>query len=210
MLKKISSFFCALAILLLAACNTTTSSDANRIQPTSTIDSIVVGQEPSQPVGAYRLKVMDPITIQFKGLPEGTDILTDVVDEQGGITLAYIGRVNAAGLTTAELERAIYDAYVDGEIYKSTFSVMVTAQEKSFYVWGEVRSPGRYPLISGTTLLQAVASAGGYSPYANQKRIQLNRSGQSYFFNGKELESSPEDDPEVEADDVIRVHRSIL
>ena len=153
---------------------------------------------------------MDPITIQFKGLPEGTDILSDVVDEQGGITLPYIARVDAVGLTTAELEKAIYDAYVNGEIYKSTLSVMVTAEQKSFYVWGEVRTPGRYPLVSGTTLLQAVASAGGYSPYANQRRIQLNRAGNSYFFNGKELEISPEDDAEIEADDVIRVHRSLL
>ncbi|MFC1467223.1 polysaccharide biosynthesis/export family protein [Verrucomicrobiota bacterium] len=161
-------------------------------------------------VVVYRLKAMDPIVVQLKGLPAGADGMEDVVDEQGNITLPYIGQVAAAGRTTSELEKAIYKAYVDGEIYKSSISVTVTAQQKSFYVWGEVRSPGRYPLSSGTTLLQAVASTGGYSPYANQKKIQLSRGADTYFFNGRELERSPDKDPKIEADDVIRVWRSIL
>ena len=158
----------------------------------------------------YRLKAMDPISVTLKGLPIGSDMLEDVVDEQGNINLPYIGQITAIGLTTSELESAIYKAYVDGEIYKSGISVTVTAQEKSYYLWGEVRSPGRYPMIAGTTLLQAIASAGGYSPYANQRKIQLTRAGKKYFLDGKELEESADQDPKLEAGDVIRVWRSAL
>jgi polysaccharide export outer membrane protein len=161
-------------------------------------------------VVVYRLKSMDPISITLKGIPAGTDSLSDVLDEQGDINLPYIGQVSAMGLTTSELEAAIYKAYVEGGIYKSGISVSVTAMDKSYYLWGEVRSPSRYPMIAGTTLLQAIASAGGYSPYANRNKIQLTRGGKKYFLDGEKLEDSPDNDPMIEAGDVIRVWRSAL
>lgn len=199
MLKKIASSLLIILCAGLFGCATAPAPVESGV-PVLTKKKLVV----------YRLKAMDPIVVQLKGLPVGTEVIEDVVDEQGNISLPYIGQVVAAGLTTSELERNIFNAYVDGEIYKSGISVTITAQEKNFFVTGEVRGPGRYPLTSGTTLLQAIASAGGYSPYANQKKIQLNRGSDTYFFNGKLLEQVPEKDPQVEAGDVIRIWRSIL
>lgn len=161
-------------------------------------------------LSVYRLKAMDPISVTLKGLPMGTDMITDIVDEQGNINLPYIGQISAIELTTSELENSIYKAYVDGKIYKSGISVSVTADGKSYFLWGEVRSPSRYPMVAGTTLLQAIASAGGYSPYANQRKILLTRDGVKYFLDGKDLENAADQDPQLEAGDIIRVLRKAL
>ena len=76
---------------------------------------------------------------------------------------------------------------------------------KVFYVQGEVNQPGQVQLMSGTTLLQAIAGARGYTPYANKKKVTLTRHGKIYTYNAKELEKDPSKDIKVEAGDVIKV-----
>ncbi|PON18469.1 hypothetical protein C2W62_07795 [Candidatus Entotheonella serta] len=44
-----------------------------------------------------------------------------------------------------------------------------------FFVYGEVERPGRYRLKRGMTALQAISNAGGYTPYAAKKRLQVHR-----------------------------------
>ena len=200
MLKKFASSLLVLLCAVLTGCTAVSATSQSPQLP----------KPAEKKLTAHRFEPMDPISIQIKGLPSAPEFIQDEIDEDGKITLPYIGEVTAAGRTTSQLEHDIYKAYVDGGIYKPTISVTVTASEKYYFMWGEVGSPGRYPLTSGTTLLQAIASAGGYSPYANEKKIQLTRGGENYFFNGRELEGELEKDPKVEADDVIRVWRSIL
>lgn len=200
MFKKFTSSLLVILCAVLVGCVTTSPAPQSAQVPVPKKSKIVV----------YRLKAMDSIAIQLKGLPIGSDMIESVIDEQGNISLPYIGSVKAAGLTTSELEKAIYKDYVDGQIYRDSISITVTAEQQSFYLWGEIRQPGRYPLTAGTTLLQAIASAGGYSSFANQKKVELIRGSDKYNFNGKDLEQTPEKDPEIESGDVIRVERSFL
>ena len=46
---------------------------------------------------------------------------------------------------------------------------------RPFYILGEVNKPGEYPVSTGLTLEQAVASAGGYTYRANTRRISVKR-----------------------------------
>jgi polysaccharide export outer membrane protein len=63
------------------------------------------------------------------------------------------------------------------------------------YVLGQVEKPGQVDVLPGTTLLQAVALAGGLDRFAATKRIQLRRSdpqtGQQrlFLFNYKAVEA---------------------
>ena len=74
--------------------------------------------------------------------------------------------------------------------------VSVDEEEETFpiYVLGQVDSPGLVEVLPGTTLLQAVALAGGLDRFAATKRIQLRRTdpatGQErlYLFNYKAVE----------------------
>jgi polysaccharide export outer membrane protein len=157
-------------------------------------------------LAAYRLKALDPIVINLRSIPEPVQ-MEEIIDEDGYVNLPYIGRIKAAGLTGFELEQAVQDTYTEQGYYRHvTVNVLVASQ--SYYVRGEVKKPGRFPLISGVRLLQAVATAGGFTEYANPKKIKLIRGVKTFEYNYWELEESPEKDVDVEAGDVIVVPRS--
>ncbi len=151
-----------------------------------------------------KLKPLDPIYVRFSGIMEQMQ-LELVIDENGEISLLHIREpIKAAGLTTSELEEKIEQLYVEGGIYKNV-SVNVTMTAKIYYVQGEVKQPGQFQLMSGTTLLQAIAGARGYTPYANKKKVTISRYGKLYTYNAKDLEKNPSKDIKIEAGDVIKV-----
>ena len=155
-------------------------------------------------LGTYRLKPSDPLFIRFTGIMEQQS-LELIIDENGEIGLLHIDEpIQAANLTTSELEDHIESLYIQGDIYKNV-SVHVTMTAKVFYVQGEVRQPGQFPLTSRTTLLQAIAAARGYTPYANKKKVTIARGGSVMTYNLKELEENPSKDITIEAGDVIKV-----
>jgi len=154
--------------------------------------------------GAYALKPLDPIYIRFSGIMEQQQ-LELVIDANGEISLLHIkGPIMAAGLTTSTLEDKIEQLYMDGGIYKNV-SLNVTMTAKIYYVQGEVNQPGQFQLMSGTTLLQAIAGARGYTPFANKKKVTITRYGKIYIYNVKELEKDPSKDVKIEAGDVIKI-----
>lgn len=181
------------------------------IQPISTseqgvaiVEGSTVLSSDNANVDAYVLKPLDPIYIRFSGVIEQVQ-LDVIVDENGEISLLHLEEpIKAAGLTTSVLENRIERLYRDGGIYKN-ISVNVTMTAKIYYVQGEVNAPGQYQLMSGTTLLQAIAGARGYSPFANKKKVTITRYGKIYTYNAKVLEKNPSKDVKVEAGDVIKV-----
>ena len=155
-------------------------------------------------IGAYKLQPLDPLFIRFSGVLDQVQ-LDPVIDENGDISLLHIEEsIRAAGLTTSELEDKIERLYIEGEIYRN-ISVNVAMTAKVFYVQGEVLQPGQFPLSSGTTLLQAIASARGYTSFANKKKVTVTRQGKIYTYNLKILEKDPSKDVKIEAGDVIKV-----
>ncbi|MEN7973324.1 MAG: polysaccharide biosynthesis/export family protein [Verrucomicrobiota bacterium] len=150
------------------------------------------------------MKALDPIYIRFSGIMEQQQ-LELVIDENGEISLLHIEEpIKAAGLTTSALEQKIERCYVDGGIYKNV-SVNVTMTAKVYYVQGEVMQPGQFQLMSGTTLLQAIAGARGYTAFANKKKVTITRHGKIYAYNVRALEKDPSKDVKIEAGDVIKV-----
>ena len=160
----------------------------------------------AQTLGAYTPKPADPIFVRFSGIME-QQALELVIDENGKFNLLHIDQpVMAAGLTTSELEDKIERLYIDGGIYKNV-SVNVTMTAKVYYVQGEVNAPGQFQLVSGTTLVQAIAGARGLTPFAS-KKVTVTRQGKIYTFNWKELEKNPSLDVKIEAGDVIKIWQS--
>ena len=97
------------------------------------------------------------------------------VRPDGVITLPLIGEVRAGGLTANEVRD---DIKARLERYKEVPEVSVTvADVRSYnlYILGEVRTPGRYQVKSQTTLLQVLALAGGFTPFAATEQIILVR-----------------------------------
>jgi len=100
---------------------------------------------------------------------------TVFVRPDGKISLPLIGDVQAAGLTPNELRDSIKALL---RKYKKTPEVSVIIREInsfSIFLVGEIASPGKIQLRSDTTLLQAIILAGGFTEFADVKKILLLR-----------------------------------
>lgn len=157
--------------------------------------------------GGYLLKVGDGLQVFLRGIPS-PEVIEDVIDEAGMITLPFINEVQAAGLMASDLERTIRQTYLDQDIYRN-ITVNVVVPTRSYFIQGEIRAPGRYQIMSATRVSQAIAGAGGYTEFASGK-VQIKRGGQiiKVIRNARRLERTPDDDILLEPDDVVEVLRS--
>ncbi|MEO1324334.1 MAG: SLBB domain-containing protein, partial [Pseudomonadota bacterium] len=71
-----------------------------------------------------------------------------------------------------EFEGAIAQRYSDGYLRDPRVNAEVM-NYRPFYILGEVRTPGEYPYTSGLTILNAVATAGGFTYRANDDVILI-------------------------------------
>jgi len=97
------------------------------------------------------------------------------VRPDGKISLPLIGDVQAAGLTPNQLRDRIVERLKQ---YQETAVASVIVQSVNSYrifMVGEVNAPGVYQLKSRTTILQAIALAGGFSQFASKNKIVLIR-----------------------------------
>lgn len=100
---------------------------------------------------------------------------TVTVRPDGRISLPLIGDVSAVGKTTVQLADEISGKLKE---YKENPQVTILVKEVNsyaIYVLGEVAHPGKFPLKSKTTLLQAVTVAGGFTPTAARNKIVVFR-----------------------------------
>ena len=106
---------------------------------------------------------------------EDTLTRTILVRADGKISMPLIDDVQAAGLTPLQLKQNIAEK-LKQFIDNPNVSVVVTeANSFKVFVTGEVRTPGVYRLRSETTLLQIIPMAGGFTEWANQKKITIIR-----------------------------------
>jgi polysaccharide export outer membrane protein len=106
---------------------------------------------------------------------------TITVRMDGKISMPLIDEIQAAGLTPLQLKESLIQR-LKQFIDNPNVSVIVS-ETNSFkvYVTGQVRTPGVYRLKSETSILQIITMAGGFTDWANQKKILIIRKE-----NGKE------------------------
>ena len=110
------------------------------------------------------------------------------VTPEGTIQLPAIGSVNAQGLTLDELKREIeirYSAIVGG---LEVTPILQQRAPRFVYVVGEVAVPGRYTLEGPTTLMQAVALAGGWNIGANLNKVVVFRRDENWRLMATKLD----------------------
>lgn len=163
----------------------------------------------SEDAAAYTLKVGDGVVIALRGIPN-PDQIECLVDEWGTISLPLINEVEATGLSASELAKKIRQTYIDNKIYKN-ISVNVLIPTRYYFMQGEIRHPGRYQLVSAVRLSQAIASAAGFTEFANGK-VVIRRDGVVYkeVGNAKKLDQNPQDDILLEPGDIIEAKRGWL
>ncbi|KRR27892.1 sugar transporter [Bradyrhizobium lablabi] len=147
---------------------------------------------------------------------------TVVVDPSGEIAFPLAGHIRARGLTPLALENILKNKlknnYKDDNL-DVTVAVIAAPKEipeddlkPKVFITGEIIKPGSYVVRQKTTLMQAIALAGGIGPFAAKNRIQVRRKGPGgdetiFMFNYRAYEAG--DDLEgnitLRAGDVIMV-----
>ncbi len=130
----------------------------------------------------YRLRPGD--TVQIEVLEDANLNRTAIVLPDGQISLPLAGSVPAAGRSLEQIQADLAARLAPN--FASRPTVFVTLSELGertvtaprtidIYIMGEATNSGLLEVAPGTTLLQAIAQAGGLSPFAAKKRIQLRR-----------------------------------
>jgi polysaccharide biosynthesis/export protein VpsN len=155
---------------------------------------------------ASQLRTGDSLTIAIIGVPDPSTNSVQI-DDQGIISLPYIGPLKASGETAGGLTQKIRDAYVEKKIYTAV-DISVSVTERYVYVGGEVEKPGRIVWTPDLTAAKAVQAAGGFSLYAKKDKVGVVRNQILYQLDIKLAQASPSQDPRLEPGDSIEVPRS--
>jgi protein involved in polysaccharide export with SLBB domain len=142
------------------------------------------------------LKPSDSVNVELKVPAEDATNVTSLglaISPQGTIKLSYIGEVQAVGLTPTQLARRIEAAYKAAEIYTNpTIHVNIAPNSQAggaahiVTVGGEVKSGGKeVALRDGMTLYQAIMAAGGFTEFADTRRVKLIRKGSETLIDMK-------------------------
>lgn len=140
------------------------------------------GPQPGAPGAAidrmsdYKLDAGDRMRIIVYGQQNLTGEY--VLDGNGVLAFPLIGQVQAKGMSPAQLERAIVSRLHPDFLRNPSVSVEVMTR-RPFYIVGEVKNPGSYPYVSGMTVLNAVALAGGFTYRARESSFYIKRPDQS-------------------------------
>jgi len=85
------------------------------------------------------------------------------VNYSGNIALPLLGPVQAAGLTTNQLEGRVAQALRQKNLYRDPSVAVEIISYRPVFVLGEVSKPGQYPYQPGMSVVTAVAIAGGFT-----------------------------------------------
>jgi polysaccharide export outer membrane protein len=156
---------------------------------------VAAGEAPADPL--YRLAAGDRVKITVYGHEDLSGEFQ--VDGAGRLSLPLIRDIAAAGLSVRELEEAI-SAKLQPDYLKDPQVSAEVLNYRPFYIIGEVQSPGSYPYVSGMTVINAVAVAGGFTYRAKKDRVRIVRGGGD---QKRRIEAAP--DTVVLPGDVIEV-----
>jgi polysaccharide export outer membrane protein len=93
----------------------------------------------------------------------------------GKISLPLINDVEAAGLTVQQLKEVLTEKLKKFVENPNVSVMIVEANSYKVYVSGQVRTPGIFRLRSETSILQIIPMAGGFTDWANPKKIVIIR-----------------------------------
>lgn len=146
---------------------------------TATSGSTASSDQPNPPAGnirpdaTYIIGDEDVLSINVWKELDLTKVVP--VRSDGRISLPLVGEVQAAGLTPAQLEQEL-KAALRGYISDPQVTVIVQEiKSRNFNILGQVTKPGSYPLTADTTIVDAIALAGGFRDFAKKKGIYVIR-----------------------------------
>lgn len=122
------------------------------------------------------------------------------VDGTGMVSMPLIGEVLVEGLTVRDFQRKFEEELENGEFLIDARVSAEVLNYRPYYILGEVQNPGEYPYSAGLTVMNAVATAGGFTYRANRRNVFV-RSGEG----GDEYRVELTPATKLEPGDTIRI-----
>jgi polysaccharide export outer membrane protein len=121
----------------------------------------------------YRLQKSDVLEVNFTFTPEWNQTVS--VQPDGFIVLRGVGNLFAEGQTLHDISVHIREAY-SAMLHDPEVNVTLKDFQKPYFIAaGEVTRPGKYELRADTTVVEAVAIAGGFTGQAKHSQVLLFR-----------------------------------
>jgi polysaccharide export outer membrane protein len=144
---------------------------------------LLLGLGTTSMAGAQTLKAGDSLSISV--MQDSKLDRSVIVDPSGQIAFPLAGHIRVAGMTPQAVENILKDRLKSNYKDESLdITVALTNSAKDIpeedlkpkvFITGEVLRPGSYVVRQKTSLMQAIALAGGLGPYAAKRRIMVRR-----------------------------------
>jgi len=132
-------------------------------------------KKPSLTVSLEEFNVrIDELKKAITTAPRGQSKIAPVAPD-GMVGFPIIGNIDAAGLTVAQLEKAINERYAKYVDDLQVTLILLEIHNNKLYVYGEVNTPGVYELQGRLNLAQALGQAGGFKDSANLRDVLVFR-----------------------------------
>ncbi len=160
----------------------------------------------------YRIGPHDLLEISVFGIPELDT--TARVSASGFITMPLIGLVDAEGLASEELEERIAARLREDYLQDPNVTIFIAEYaSQRVTMEGEVGRPGIYSMTGRTSLLQALALAGGLGRLADPETVRVFRENEQgermvAMFNIEMIRNGKSPDPELKGNDIVVVARN--
>lgn len=160
----------------------------------------------------YRIGTEDLLEIKVFGVDQLSSTVR--VDARGMISMPLIGPVPIAGLTVPEAQAAVTGRLAESYLQDPQVSIFVkefTTQRVT--IEGAVNRPGIYPLKGQTTLLIALALAGGQGRFSEMNEVVIFRADANgkrvaKVYDVERIRRGEVEDPAVLNEDLVVVNRS--
>jgi polysaccharide export outer membrane protein len=99
------------------------------------------------------------------------------VRSDGKISLPLVGEMQAAGRTPLQLEESITAKLKDFITSPEVTVIVQEVKSRKYNILGEVAKPGSFPLTATTTIMDAIATSGGFKDFAKKTGVYILRKG---------------------------------
>ncbi len=161
----------------------------------------------------YRIGVGDLLEIEVYDEPDLTREVRVLTD--GSVSFPLLGIVKAEGLAVNELQQEI-TRRLAAEFLVNPQVIVFVKEFSNVFVFGEVKSPGSFPVYGTMTVFEAITLAGGFTEVANVSKVKVIRrqDGREFTFvvDTEKItkRGDTSEDIELRANDRVIVPRSFF
>ena len=207
--RLLRGLFSLLGLLMVAACADTRGGSIPYDRPLAAPDEVVFQTLASD----YKIAPMDKLSIKVFRMDDLTGEYD--VDLAGNISLPLVGQVQAANLTTAQLDDQLTQKLGDKYLEHPDVSVAIKSSTAHVVtVDGAVKDGGSFPVAGPTSLIRAIAMAKGTTEDANARRVAVFRTiggkRQAAAFDLTSIRRGEAPDPQIYPGDIVVVDGSSL